>query len=386
MSGYLAGPLLVSPTSPTAEHALPTPSPLATARRAPAAALALAVLLASTLAVVLAGPASAAVSPTGNLELVTSPEAGRIRVAGWARDDDAPGVALDLHVYVGGPAGSAAPGYVFPRAAGQTRSDVGPHAFDLTFTTSATGSLPVYVYAIDGGGGDANTSLPNNPGTAVVVDPSPTGSLDLVSGPASSTVRVAGWAIDRSSATAPVTIHAYVGGPAGSPGAVLADLGPAGSPRSDVAAAYPGAGPAHGFDVAFTTARTGRQDVYVYALNLAGTVGGNTFLGSRSIDVPLPVISVVRGPLVVGKRKIGRRLAAGLPAWSVDQVASAYQWLRDGRAISGATRQTYRVRREDRGTVLAVRVTGTRAGWTSATATTTAGKVRATRKKNGPRR
>ncbi len=86
-----------------------------------------------------------------------------VKVRGWAFDNGAPQQALDVHVYVGGPAGSGAPGYAI--RANKSRPDVGAayagvgnsHGFDASITVSRTGLQPVYVYAI---GADKNSGNP----------------------------------------------------------------------------------------------------------------------------------------------------------------------------------------------------------------------------------
>ncbi len=47
------------------------------------------------------------VAPFGNYDAAESPEAGRVRVAGWAIDNDARTSPVGIHVYIGGQAGTA---------------------------------------------------------------------------------------------------------------------------------------------------------------------------------------------------------------------------------------------------------------------------------------
>ncbi len=97
----------------------------------------------------------------GCLDTVTG-GASSVHAAGWAFDEKDPAQALDVHVYVGGPAGSGAPGYAV--RADKTRADVGAaypgmgskHGFDADIIVSRTGSQPVYVYAISTGADDIN--------------------------------------------------------------------------------------------------------------------------------------------------------------------------------------------------------------------------------------
>lgn len=74
-------------------------------------------------------------------------------------------------------------------------------------------------------------------------------------------------------------------------------------------------------------------------------------------DAPLKVVTKAR---VSGSAKVGNRLTAVAPRYSLTGVRSTYQWLRNGKAVKGATKRTYTVAAADRGTVLFVRVTGTK--------------------------
>lgn len=86
------------------------------------------------------------------VDLVTSPAPGTLLVRGWAFDDGAPSAQLRVHVYVGGPAGSGAPGYDIGPA-DQYRPDVHAvygtgeyHGIDRTLAVSPHGPQTVYVY------------------------------------------------------------------------------------------------------------------------------------------------------------------------------------------------------------------------------------------------
>lgn len=59
---------------------------------------------------------------------------------------------------------------------------------------------------------------------------------------------------------------------------------------------------------------------------------------------------------IAGTSKVGRKLTAKTAKWGPKPVRVRYQWLRNGRAIKGATKATYRVRKADRRKVLRVRV------------------------------
>lgn len=90
--------------------------------------------------------------------------------------------------------------------------------------------------------------------------------------------------------------------------------------------------------------------------------------GASSVQTVLTVESgqapptAVEAPTVSGNAKVGRTLTATPGTWDPAEVSVAYQWLRDGEPIAGATSKTYRVQRADVGTVLSVRVTATADG------------------------
>lgn len=95
-------------------------------------------------------------APFGSLDLVSG-GAGSVTIAGWAIDPDVAQTSTQVHVYIGGPAGSGVPGYVVD--ANLPRWDVAAaypgtghqHGFYANLTTGYRGSVPVYVYAIDMG-------------------------------------------------------------------------------------------------------------------------------------------------------------------------------------------------------------------------------------------
>lgn len=89
---------------------------------------------------------------------------------------------------------------------------------------------------------------------------------------------------------------------------------------------------------------------------------------TASVLVPLgvaPQTPVATKPVAVaGTPKVGGPLTATAPAWDTDatDVATTYQWLRGGTAITGATAASYTPTAEDLGKAVTVRATGTRDG------------------------
>ena len=97
-------------------------------------------------------PEPIAHDPWGYLDSYSGGE-GVVNISGWAKDDDAPDEGIEIHVYIGGPSGSAEteghPGIY----ANQYRSDVGNHAYSATIKTNKTGRQDIYIYGINIGGG-----------------------------------------------------------------------------------------------------------------------------------------------------------------------------------------------------------------------------------------
>lgn len=103
-------------------------------------------------------------NPEGNFDGLSSNNPNQITVTGWAADRDNMGASLQIHVYVGGGAGSGAESYAI--TANKSRPDVhnwfvnqGIHAgefygFSETINVKRTGNQSVYVYAINVGGGN----------------------------------------------------------------------------------------------------------------------------------------------------------------------------------------------------------------------------------------
>jgi hypothetical protein len=79
-------------------------------------------------------------------------------------------------------------------------------------------------------------------------------------------------------------------------------------------------------------------------------------------------------PRITGAVKVGRRLRVRLGAWS-PRPAYRFQWYVGGKAVTGATRSTYRPTAAQRGRRITVRVTASRAGYRTVTVAS-----RATRK------
>ena len=124
--------------------------------------------------------------PIGNYEGADSPTGGAVHVYGWAIDPNTP-EPIDVHVYIGGPAGSNAESFAL--RADVARTDVaatygwaGPnHGFDHRITTTRRGSQPVYVYAINSPGYPGQNVLLGNR-TVVIGDAALTTQTPAITG------------------------------------------------------------------------------------------------------------------------------------------------------------------------------------------------------------
>ncbi|MET0557861.1 MAG: DUF1906 domain-containing protein [Solirubrobacterales bacterium] len=116
----------------------------------------------------------------------------------------------------------------------------------------------------------------------------PVGGIDLASSPIPGQLRVKGWALDPDLLTQTLGIKVFVGGRAGTAGAVEYGLGEiANQPRNGIGGKYPGAGPNHGFDVTLASVKSGPQPVCVYALNTGP--GADTLLGCETTNIPVAI-------------------------------------------------------------------------------------------------
>ncbi len=118
----------------------------------------------------------------------------------------------------------------------------------------------------------------------------PLGAFDLCSG-GTGTIRLAGWAFDPDTPSASISVHVYIGGPAGTQNTEFHAFN-ADGPSSDVNNAY-GISGKHRFDVTIPVQKSGSQPVYLYAINTSA--GNNPNFGTKTAvitkDNEKPVIT-----------------------------------------------------------------------------------------------
>lgn len=111
-----------------------------------------------------------------------------------------------------------------------------------------------------------------------------------------------------------------------------------------------------------------KGNLYVFIYSRTGRV---TDAKEYSLKVS-EVIANTKAPTIAGTAKVGQTLAATPGTWSPSSVNVAYQWLRDGKAIKGATRPKYKLVAADAGKKIAVKVTASKDTYASASKTTAA--------------
>lgn len=115
------------------------------------------------------------------------------------------------------------------------------------------------------------------------------------------------------------------------------------------------------------TVRSGASDTTLTATTRASTLGSTCTSCTTSNTVPAqPVPSA--DPTVSGTAKVGSTLTAVTDGW-LTGTTFAYQWLKGGEVITGATASTYVPVAGDLGATLAVRVTGSKEHYTDVTRT-----------------
>jgi hypothetical protein len=88
----------------------------------------------------------------------------------------------------------------------------------------------------------------------------------------------------------------------------------------------------------------------------------------------VPAVST-RRPTVKGTAKVGKRLSVrSKGTWVAPGHRFTYRWLRNGKPIAKATKTSYRLTKKDRRTKISVRVSASRAGYPTVTATSSRSK------------
>lgn len=115
-----------------------------------------------------------------------------------------------------------------------------------------------------------------------------------------------------------------------------------------------------GVSTTYTLSWTGLQPQQRY-LGVA-QYGDSAVRTILTVDSGQAAPTATAPPTISGDARVGKKLTANPGTWEPADVEVAYQWLRDGQPIEGATARTYTVTKADVGTTLSVRVTATASG------------------------
>lgn len=112
------------------------------------------------------------------------------------------------------------------------------------------------------------------------------------------------------------------------------------------------------------------DDPFTYHVAVTGITGGTATSHEYDVRLFSPPLSLVTAPAISGKARVGKTLEVDPGTWTPDPEAFDYQWLRDGAEVEGATGETYRLTRRDKGKKISVSVTARRDGFADESATT----------------
>ncbi|WP_449277056.1 sunset domain-containing protein [Leucobacter sp. GX24907] len=96
---------------------------------------------------------------------------------------------------------------------------------------------------------------------------------------------------------------------------------------------------------------------------------------SKATAAVLRTLTATPKPKVTGTVRAGSVVKAQPGNWKPVPVKLGYRWYRDGKAIKGATKSTYRLTKSDAGKKITVQVRGAKSGYVSVTKTSAAKKV-----------
>lgn len=94
-----------------------------------------------------------------------------------------------------------------------------------------------------------------------------------------------------------------------------------------------------------------------------------TKVSSKTKAVTIGTLTETPTPRITGSMKVGKTVTARTGSWRPTKVTFTFQWYRDGKSIKGATKQTYKLTKSDKGKTISVKVKGKNPGFTSVTKT-----------------
>lgn len=104
-------------------------------------------------------------------------------------------------------------------------------------------------------------------------------------------------------------------------------------------------------------------------LHLGNAVGDQADTVAATVAAPVVTLRKGSSVTVSGNPKVGKKLTAHHGSWDAKGVTYSYQWLRDGAAVRGATKQQYTLGTSDAGHRMQVQVTAKAKGYQDGSAT-----------------
>ena len=152
-------------------------------------------------------------------------------------------------------------------------------------------------------------------------------------------------------------------------------------------AAIPGATKA---SYTVTTADAGKNLQVKVTASKAGLPDGSATSAAVKAQPPVQQkLTSTPAPTLSGTAQVGKTLTVKVKAWQPAPVKLSYQWLRNGKPISKATKVSYKLTKADAGQKVAVKVTGSKSGYPKVAKTSAAktiAKVKATVKLTVPKK
>lgn len=110
-------------------------------------------------------------------------------------------------------------------------------------------------------------------------------------------------------------------------------------------------------------------------VKITGTLAG--YPNATATSAPIRVAAAnVKKPIVSGSKKVGKVLKAKKGTWLAPGHKFSYQWFRNGKAVKGATKSSYKLVKKDAGAKVLVKVTAKKSGFPKVTAGSKAAKIR----------
>jgi len=97
------------------------------------------------------------------------------------------------------------------------------------------------------------------------------------------------------------------------------------------------------------------------------------FTTASAVSAPTAVVaagtlSSVK-PKIKGTATVGSKLKVTAGKWAPSTIKLTYRWYRSGKAISGATKASYTLKKADKGKKITVKVTGRATGYATKSVT-----------------